>query len=123
MGIGCRLTAWYTGLEVWVLPAREGARSIWWYERCDEVVLGVGEEGGRWEFAADDDGLAFLEDVVRSTIAGRITEVLAPGRSRVVVVLADGSHEAETGYGGLRGCLPIPFWRRWSREIRYLPYR
>jgi hypothetical protein len=43
--------------------------------------------------------------------------------SCVVVVLADGSRATETGYSSPTGCLPMPFWPRWSRTVRYLPYR
>ena len=72
---------------------------------------------------AAPEGLAFLEDVARSVIAGRVREVMARGRSRVAVTLADGSAETETGYEGLAGCLPLPLWRRWSRAVQYAAYR
>jgi hypothetical protein len=56
-------------------------------------------------------------------IAGRVTEVFAYRRSRVTVTLEDGSTESETGYDGLTAWLPLPLWPRWSRTVRYLPYR
>jgi hypothetical protein len=37
-------------------------------------------------------------------------------------MLADGTVEKETGYDGLPGCLPLPFWRQWSRQVHYSPY-
>jgi hypothetical protein len=105
------------GVSVDVVPRRDGARSISWADFGSEIVVQVGEFGGRWEIGGDDEDLAFLEDIVRSVIAGRVSEVFAVARSRVVVTLDDGSHEAETGYDGLAGCLPLPLWPRWSRKI------
>jgi hypothetical protein len=110
------------GISVDVLPRRAAARSVGWADFGSEVVVQVGEFGGRWVIGGDDEDLAFLEDLVRSVIAGRVSEVFAVARSRVVVTLADGSREAETGYAGLAGCLPLPLWLRWSRKIQYLPY-
>jgi hypothetical protein len=105
-----------------VLPHRPGARSVSWTDFGSEIVIQVGAFGGRFEIGADDEDFAFLEDVVRSVIAGRVTEVLAVARSRVVVTLADGSQAAETGSEGLAGCLPLPLWPKWPRKIQYLPY-
>lgn len=110
------------GISVNVVPHRAGARSVGWADFGSEIVVQVGEFGGRWVIGGDDEDLAFLEDIVRSVIAGRVSEVFAVARSRVVVTLADGSREAETGYDGLAGCLPLPLWPRWSRKIQYLPY-
>jgi hypothetical protein len=110
------------GFSVDVMPRRAGARSVSWVDFGGEIVVQVGEFGGRWEIGGDDEDLAFLEDIVRSVIAGRVSEVFAVARSRVVVTLADGSREAETGYDGLAGCLPLPLWPRWSRTVQYLPY-
>ena len=89
----------------------------------DEIVVEVGQFGGRWEIGAEEEDLAFLEDLVRSVIAGRVSEVFAVGRSRVVVTLAEGTQAVETGYDGPAGCLPLPLWPRWSRKIQYLPYQ
>jgi hypothetical protein len=110
------------GVNVAVLPRRPGARSVGWADFGEEIVLQVGEFGGRWELGGDDEDLLLLEAVVRSVVAGRVTEILAPGRSRVIVVLADGERQVETGYQAPVGCIPLPLWPRWSRTVRYSPY-
>ena len=61
----------------------------------------------------------FLTDVVRSVIAGRISEVLGPNRSRVEVTLSDGTTAVETGYSSL---LLNPGWRRRGQKVQYAPY-
>lgn len=110
------------GLSVDIVPYRMGARPVSWADFGGEIILQVGDFGGRWELGSDGEDLAFLEDVVRSVVAGRVTEVFGVRRSRVVVVLGDGTEEVETGYDGPAGCLPIPRWAKWSRRVRYLPY-
>jgi hypothetical protein len=111
------------GMSVDVVPYRVGARSVSWVDFGDEIIVQVGEFGGRWELGGDEADLAFLEDLVRSVVAGRVVEVFGVRRSRVVVVLADGARQTETGYDGPAGCLPMPLWPRWSRKVQYLPYR
>lgn len=64
----------------------------------------------------------FIEDIVRSVIAGRVAEVRVANRSRVTVTLANGTLAVETGADGLSGCLPIPFWPRWGKRIEYAAY-
>ncbi len=112
-----------SGVSVTVVPSRAGARSVSWADFGEEIVVQVGQFGGRWELGGDQEDLSFLEEVVRSVVAGRVSEVLSVRRSRVVVILADGTGAVETGYNGARGCLPLPLWPRWSRKVRYLPYR
>jgi hypothetical protein len=111
------------GLTVRVTPHRTGARPIEWIDFGDEIIVQVGDIGGRWELSAEAADLAFMQDLVMSVVAGRVSEVFAYRRSRVSVTLRDGSAEAETGYDGLTACLPLPLWPRWSRTTRYLPYR
>ncbi len=36
--------------------------------------------------------------------------------------LADGSQERTSTGKGLRGCLPVPGWKRRARRVDYLPY-
>ena len=112
------------GTIVTIKPAEPTARDLSWMElrHGGGVVLQVGEQGGRWELDMPHD-LDFMADLIGSVIAGRVVEVFARGRSRVTVTLADGTTETETGYDGCAGCLPLPFWRHWSRTVRYAPYR
>lgn len=56
-------------------------------------------------------------------VAGRVSEVFGPGRSRVTVTLADGTSQSELGLTAPAGCLPLPFWTRWGRRVHYTPYR
>jgi hypothetical protein len=110
------------GISVDVTPRTPASRAFGWSDFSDEIIVQVGDYGGRWELEAHPEDIALLEDIARSVIAGRVREVFAPGRSSVSVTLADGSIETETGAEAPRGCLPLPFWRRWSRTVQYAPY-
>ncbi|MET8090385.1 hypothetical protein [Micromonospora sp. NPDC005220] len=110
------------GLSVTITPTNPHARAFGWADFEDEIVLQVGEYGGRWKLRPVPEDLAFLDDVARSVVAGRVREVLARKRSLIEVVMPDGSVETEAGYEGLAGCLPLPAWRRRSRSVQYAPY-
>lgn len=110
------------GITVTVTPHNSNARAFMWADFSDEMVLQVGDFGGRWELEAVPEDIALFEDIVRSVIAGRVREVFALDRSAVSVTLADGSVATEIGGEAPLGCLPLPFWRRWSRSIQYAPY-
>lgn len=104
-------------------PARADALGVSWVEFGNEVVLSTARGlGGRWELDCSTESLDFLEDVVRSVVAGRVVEVTAGDRSRIEVMLSDGSSAVETGRVGVRSLLPKPGWRRWGRRIEYAPY-
>jgi hypothetical protein len=107
--------------EVWLLPARQNALAVSWVDFGDDLDLYAGTQG-RWELERTPEDVAFVKDVVRAIVAGRVREVLAPGRARIVVTMADGTTVRETGYDALVGCLPLPGWRRWGREVRHAPY-
>jgi hypothetical protein len=115
----------HSGLSVTITPANPRARAFGWADFSDseEIFLQVGEYGGRWELRPVPEDLTFLADVAWSVIAGRVREIFARGRSLVTVTMPDGSVETEVGHEGLTGCLPLPFWRRWSRSVQYAPYR
>ncbi|MDG4763168.1 hypothetical protein O7632_03450 [Solwaraspora sp. WMMD406] len=82
-----------TGTLIDIVPCRAGTRSVSWADFGDEVIVQVGTYGGRWELGGGEQDLAFLEDLVRSVVAGRVVEVFGVRRSRVVVVLTDGTKE------------------------------
>lgn len=104
-------------------PVRADALGVSWIEFGNEVVLSTARGlGGRWEPDRSAESMEFLEDVVRSVVAGRVVEVTAGDRSRIQVTLSDGSVAVETGRVGVRSLLPKPGWRRWGRRIRYAPY-
>lgn len=92
-----------------------------WIDFGVDLGLYAGTRGW-WELDRDLDAVAFIEDVVRSIIAGRVYEVLGPARSRLVVTLPDGSHAHDTGYDAPLGLLPLPLWPRWGGRVRYTPY-
>ena len=85
------------GITVGVTPRNPDARAFGWTDFPDEMILGIGDHGGRWELGAGAEDVALLRDIARSVIAGRVREVFAPGRSAVSVTLADGSVETEVG--------------------------
>ncbi len=104
-------------------PRNERAVGVIWFDTGDELqVETVGERGGRWELGRTEADAAFVEEVVRAVVAGRVTEVFAPNRSAVTVTFADGSADTETGYGP-GGLLPLPGWRRRGRRVQYEPYQ
>lgn len=111
------------GLAVGLSPRRPGARAAEWMDFGDEIIVDVGSLGGRWQLGGSEEDLELLRSLVCSVIAGRVTEVFSFRRSRVTVTLPDGIRETETGFKGPGGCLPLPLWPRWSRTVKYLPYR
>lgn len=106
------------GLSVTITPNNTEARSFGWVDYPEEIILQVGEPGGRWILGSGPDDMTFLAAVAHSVVAGHVREVFARGRSVVSVLLADGSVETEAGYEGLMGWLPLPFWRRWLKSIQ-----
>lgn len=108
------------GITVGVTPRNPDARAFGWTDFPDEIILGIGDHGARWDLGAGPEDVALLQDIARSVIAGRVREVFAPGRSAVSVTLVDGSIETEIGGKAPIGCLPLPFWRRWSRSVHFL---
>jgi hypothetical protein len=104
-----------------LLPARQDALPVSWDDFGDGLQLEAGTQG-RWELDRTLQDVAFVQDVVRAIVAGRVREVLAPGRARIIVTMPDGTTEHETGYEAPVGCLPLPGWRWWGREVRYAPY-
>ncbi len=87
-------------------------------------VVTVGEDGGRWDLSYTDEDIALARRIIAATVAGRIEERKAVGRSHVVVTFEDGETIGETGYSGCALLLvPQPGWTRWGDRIRYEPYR
>ncbi len=111
------------GQDVAVMPLRPGAVGVSWFDTGDELQVETGNGlGGRWELGRDEADAAFLEDIVRSVVAGRVVEVSAGDRSKVEVTLADGTVATETGGVGLRSLLPKPGWKRSGERVEYAPY-
>lgn len=87
------------------------------------LIVTVGDVGGRWELAYTDEDLAFARRIIAATVAGRIEERSAIGRSRVTVTFEDGMECHETGYNGCATLLiPQPGWTRWGLVKRYESY-
>jgi hypothetical protein len=110
--------------SVTLTPARQDALGVTWTDFGTELQVETASGfGGRFELSRTDEDVDFVEAVVRSVVAGRVVEIFARDRSRLSITMPDGSREVETGYQGLRGCLPLPGWPRWGRAVRYAPYR
>ena len=108
-----------------VHPLNARSAPVQWWALGDEIGLQAGRKnrGGRWELERAYGDVAFVESVVRATIAGQVMETSALARSRVEVTLDDGQVLRETGYAGcLPGLLPLPGWRRWGKVIHFAPY-
>ncbi len=111
------------GESVALAPVRERALGVVWTDCGSELqVETVGELGGRWELPRDQESVAFLEEVVRAAVDGRVSEVSAGDRSLVEVTLSDGSVIAEVGSVGLRSLRPKPGWKRSGERTQYQPY-
>jgi hypothetical protein len=109
--------------EVLLQPARPDAMPVGWSDfEGQELQLWLGASGCWWEVGRTLEDMVVLEDVVRSIVAGRVQQILAPGRSKIVVRLSDGSLDRYTHHEAPVGCIPLPLWPRWSRHIRYAPY-
>lgn len=112
------------GTAITITPMREGALAVTWNDFGDGLSLTAGHNGGWWEqIDRDDEGVRFIEDMVRSVIAGQVVEVFGLRRSTVRVTMADGEVVEETGHSFPLGILPSPGWRRRGRQVRYAPYR
>lgn len=108
---------------VTISPRRGDALGIWWADLDAEVILETtGGSGGRWELDRSLADFEFLESIVRSVVAGRVSGVGVPGRSRVTVILDDGTSLTSGRAEAPVGCLPLPFWTRWGHKVRYAPY-
>lgn len=107
---------------VWVSPAGESS-PMYVIDLGKEFVFGVGRGGCRWELQFNADDLDFFRQVWDAVILGKVSEVFGPGRSRVQVVLPDGT-TAETSQADVpRGCLPVPGWiRNKKRTVEYAKY-
>ncbi|GAA2760052.1 hypothetical protein [Actinopolymorpha rutila] len=113
------------GMVTDLIPVRADALPATWIDFGSGLQLEAGQgPGGFWEIdERDDQAVEFIESTVRAVVAGRVSEVFGPSRSRVEVIYADGSTTHETGYEGPRGCVPVPGWRRQSHKVTYRPYR
>lgn len=109
------------GLFVEMRPPTDGPLAVWWFDDLDGLQVETdGGPGGRWELGRTEDDAAFLEDLVRSIVAGRAEEVFGPDeRSHVTVTLADGTTAAATGSVGLSGLRPRLGWKRRGRRVKY----
>jgi hypothetical protein len=104
-------------------PQRPDACFVSWAELgVSELILQVGQ-GGRWELGRDLESVVLIERIVRAVIDGQVTEVRAPGRSKVTVNLDDGTQKSSVGHNAPLGLIPIPLWRRRGRSVSYSPYR
>jgi hypothetical protein len=111
------------GRDVVVTPVRRDALGVSWFDTGEELQVETANGlGGCWELGRDEEDAAFLDNIVRSVVAGRVLEVSAGDRSRVEVTLADGSVAVQTGRVGLRSLLPKPGWKRSSERVQYAPY-
>jgi hypothetical protein len=111
------------GDGVTLTPSRDTALAVGWMDFGDEVYLEtLGGPGGRWELRRSTQDIELLESIVRSVVAGRVTEVFGPSRSKVTVTTADGMQYSERGSVAGEGCIPLPFWTRWGHKVEYTPY-
>lgn len=112
-------------LDVELRPRRAATLPLCWFDDGESLqVETLGGPGGRWELDRTEADAVFLEDLVRSVVAGRVVEVFGGrDRSRVVITLSDGSTATETGYAaGPRSLVPRPGWRRRGKRVQYAPY-
>ena len=88
------------------------------------LIVEIGNVGGRWELDYTVADVDLVRKLIDAAVAGRVTEVTAPARSKVTVTFPDGSTDSETGYDGcLTILIPLPGWTKLGRKIVYEPYR
>lgn len=88
------------------------------------LVVTVGGFGGRWELEYTDEHRELALQIIAATVAGRIEERRAFGRSQVSVTFEDGTVKRATGYNGCGSLfVPQPGWTRWGRRTSYEPFR
>lgn len=106
-----------------VLKPAAGACALNWMQWGDDIILGVGGGGCRWELSWTLQEAGFLRDVVEAVVDGRVTETLGLARSEVRVTLRDGTVAQTSQADAPLGCLPVPWWRRSEvRRVDYVPY-
>lgn len=106
-----------------LVPLNPKSLQVTWMEWGDGLILHAARENPRWELGRTAQDVQFIEDVALAVIAGRVTETVAPARSRVDITLADGRVVHQTGLVGcLLPFLPLPGWRRWGQVTHYEPY-
>lgn len=87
------------------------------------LVVSVGRIGGRWELGYTDADVRLGRQFVDAAVAGRVSETFAFGRSRVEVLLDDGTTRTAIGYEGcLAVAVVLPGWSHWGRRVHYEPY-
>lgn len=124
LGHAATVTTDSDGTDTTITPVRGDALSVTWNDFGVALQLTAGHNGGRWEdIGRDDEGVQFIEDMVRAIIAGEVVEVFGLRRSTVQVAMPDGEVIEETGHAFPLGIIPLPGWRRRGRRVRYAPYR
>jgi hypothetical protein len=104
-------------------PDNPDALGVSWFEMGPDLMIQAGHNGGRWELDRSEWDVVFIEQIVRAVLAGRVVETFAPGRSHVVITLADGTAQYQTGYDGCMAALvPLPGWKRFGRSVEYRAY-
>lgn len=112
------------GTAITLAPTREGALAVTWNDFGVTLQLTAGHHGGRWEdIDRDEEGVQFIDHMVRAIVAGKVVEVFGLRRSTVRVTMPDGEVVEETGYEFPLGAIPLPGWRRRGHHVRYAPYR
>jgi hypothetical protein len=83
----------------------------------------VGAIGGRWELDYEPENVELVKQIIAAAVDGRLEERSALGRSRVAVILENGTTIHETGYDGCASLFVPQFgWTRWGRLTSYEPY-
>jgi hypothetical protein len=104
-----------------IRPSNPRSLRMCWLEMVGELGFQAGHQGGRWELDRTEADAILIESLVRAVAEGRVVETFAQSRSRVEIVLEDGSVRRETGYNGIL-LAPLPGWPRWGRKVKYEPY-
>lgn len=105
------------------LTPRDGACPVHLTSWGDDLILGIGRGGCRWELSLTEEDVRFIGDVVEAAAAGRVREVTGLDRSEVTLWTKDGTEVRTAQADAPLGCLPVPRWRsNHRRDTDYLPY-
>ena len=78
---------------------------------------------GAFDLGYGEDDMARAQNIIASTVTGRVRERSAFGRSVVTVEFQNGDTIRETGYSGCASLfVPQPGWARWGSVTEYEPY-
>ncbi|GAA1227487.1 hypothetical protein [Rhodoglobus aureus] len=86
------------------------------------ITVSRARRSAQIELSYSGEDAAIALKVIAATVAGRVSERRAIGRSTVTFTFDDGQSKSLTSYGYLSLFIPQPGWKRWGRVVNFAPY-